>query len=218
MGGRRPAARRRAPRPQQDRRRPGLDAGTAESLRRYRKHFHANAEPVDLVFHNPQARPHTKFSAAELLRGHLRAIGLDTERPELFVSNQDRKQIRVHDLRGTFVTVSLANGKTEHWISDRTGHRSSAMIHLYKRMARMFEELDLGPLTPLVDALPEVKALSQPAASDQPLPVGGGPEGGPLAEKTPKKLGVPKGIRMRSRRVTQQDFSQKRLATEDGES
>jgi integrase len=52
--------------------------------------------------------------------------------------------IRVHDLRGTFVTVSLANGKSESWISDRTGHRSSLMIARYKRMARTLDELHAG--------------------------------------------------------------------------
>jgi Phage integrase family len=113
-----------------------LDAGIAEALRTYKKHFRAEAEPTDLVFQDAQGRPHTKFGAAELLRGHVKAIGLETERPELSESTAQRKRIRVHDLRGTFVTVSLANGKSESWISDRTGHHSSAMIKKYKRVAR----------------------------------------------------------------------------------
>ena len=56
----------------------------------------------------------------------------------------------------TFVTVSLANGKTEAWIGDRTGHRSSTMINRYRRQARTHRELDLGELKPLVDAIPEL--------------------------------------------------------------
>jgi len=159
-----------------------LDTGTAEALRRYKKHFRAEAEPGDLVFQDPQGRPHTKFGAAELLRGHLRAIGLAEERPELFESNAQRKQIRVHDLRGSFVTISLANDKTESWISDRTGHRSSAMINNYKRIARGFQELDAGTLSPLDFALPELRALASTAASDQPPPVEGGPEVGQRSE------------------------------------
>ena len=59
----------------------------------------------------------------------------------------------MHDLRGTFVTLSLANGKSESWISDRTRHRSSQMIARYKRTDRTFGELDLGQLDPLSDAL-----------------------------------------------------------------
>ncbi len=60
--------------------------------------------------------------------------------------------MRVHDLRGTFVTTALANGKSESWISDRTGHRSSAMINNHKRVARSFEELELGAPLPLDQA------------------------------------------------------------------
>jgi hypothetical protein len=48
---------------------------------------------------------------ADLLRSHLKMIGLDKERPELFTSTDTRRRIRVHDLRATFITLSLANGK-----------------------------------------------------------------------------------------------------------
>ena len=55
---------------------------------------------------------------------------------ELFERSAARQPIRLHDLRATFVTVSLANGKTEQWVSDRTGHKSSQMIATYTRQAR----------------------------------------------------------------------------------
>jgi hypothetical protein len=29
--------------------------------------------------------------------------------------------MRVHDLRGTFVTLALADGKSESWVADRAG-------------------------------------------------------------------------------------------------
>ena len=64
--------------------------------------------------------------------------------------------MRVHDLRGTFVTLSLANGKSEAWISDRTGHKSSTMINRYKRTARTFAELQSGELESLDVAIPEL--------------------------------------------------------------
>jgi integrase len=50
------------------------------------------------------------------------------ERPSPPPSVGLRKPVRVHDLRATFVTVSLANGKTETWVQDRTGHKSTLMI------------------------------------------------------------------------------------------
>lgn len=57
-----------------------------------------------------------------------------------------------------FVTVNLALGRTEAWITDRTGHRSSQMIYAYKQKARSHVELDLGPLAPLHEAIPELRS------------------------------------------------------------
>ena len=54
------------------------------------------------------------------------------------------------------IVSTLANGKTETWVSDRTGHTSSAMIQRYKRKVRMLGELKLGKLTPLNEAIPEL--------------------------------------------------------------
>jgi len=59
-----------------------------------------------------------------------------------------------------FVTVSLAEGKTEAWNTDRTGHTSSSMLYKYKRAARTHQERVLGSLTPLVDAIPELAELA----------------------------------------------------------
>jgi hypothetical protein len=85
----------------------------------------------------------------------------------------------VHDLRGTLETLSLANGKSESWINDRTGHRSSQMIARYKQMiarykrtARTFAELDLGQLDALSDALSKQligPLLDQTRSADQKL-------------------------------------------------
>ena len=42
------------------------------------------------------------------------------------------------------------------WVADRTGHHSSQMIYRYRRVARTLAELNVGPLTPLVEAIPEL--------------------------------------------------------------
>lgn len=138
-----------------------MDPGTARALKLYKDHMRASAEPTERVFLDPLSRPHTKFGLAMLLRSHLQAIGLKDERPELFTSTAERRQIRVHDLRGTFVTIALANGKSEAWVSDRTGHRSSQMISNYKRTARSFVELQAGELAPLDAAIPELAELGE---------------------------------------------------------
>jgi integrase len=90
--------------------------------------------------------------------GDLRTAGVT--RPELFERTASRQPIRLHDLRATFVTVSLANGKTEQWVSDRTGHKSSQMIATYTRQARTWSELGMGTLGALDELLPEVSATA----------------------------------------------------------
>jgi integrase len=79
------------------------------------------------------------------------------DRQQLFEQSEKRLALRVHDLRATFVTVSLASGKSEAWVMDRTGHRSSQMVNLYRRQARMLEEVRIGSLSPLSEALPELR-------------------------------------------------------------
>lgn len=88
--------------------------------------------------------------------GDLRTAGIT--RAELFERSGSRQPIRLHDLRATFVTVSLANGKSETWVTDRTGHKSSQMIATYTRQARTWAELELGTLRPLDELLPEMSA------------------------------------------------------------
>jgi integrase len=51
------------------------------------------------------------------------------KRPELHERAPGTQPIRLHDLRATFVTLALAAGKSETWVADRTGHRSSIMIN-----------------------------------------------------------------------------------------
>lgn len=90
---------------------------------------------------------------AGALRRHLVLAGVD--RVELFENNKTRVQLRVHDFRATFVTVNLAHGKTETWIADRTGHKSSQMINTYRRQARTWAELGVAPLALMHVAIPE---------------------------------------------------------------
>lgn len=88
---------------------------------------------------------------AEAFRADLELARVD--RPELFERSKTRQPIRVHDLRATFVTLALATGRSETWVADRTGHRSSVMIANYRRGARTAAELELGELAPLDVAL-----------------------------------------------------------------
>jgi integrase len=103
-------------------------------------------------------------------RGDLLTAGVD--RAELFERSKVRQPLRLHDLRALFVTTALANGKTEAWVSARTGHRSSQMIATYTRQARLFEELGLGPLLPMDALLPEMRGARRPKIAMPPSGAG----------------------------------------------
>jgi integrase len=92
--------------------------------------------------------------AAKRFRAYLRTAGV--HRPELFERTEARRPIRIHDQRACFVSLNLAAGKSESWISDRTGHRSSQMINAYRRAARTAAELGLGELSALDQCMPEL--------------------------------------------------------------
>ncbi len=89
--------------------------------------------------------------AAELFRADLLVAGV--RRAELHERTEARRPIRVHDCRATFITLALANGRTEAWVQDRSGHTTSAMLNRYRRAARFAAEVGLGPLKPLNEVL-----------------------------------------------------------------
>jgi hypothetical protein len=93
----------------------------------------------------------SKVWLATRLRDGLTAAGVT--RTELFESTEHTGKLRAHDLRATFVTVSLAEGKSETWIRDRTAHKTTTMIDRYRRTARQFQELGVAGLVDIVEAL-----------------------------------------------------------------
>ncbi len=124
-----------------------LGADVVEALRAYFE-LRGDMEPDDPVF--PLNAVH-----AGRFREHLTVAGVT--RSQLFERSPTRRRIRIHDLRGTFVTLALANGKTETWVADRTGHKSSQMINEYRRTARTAEEVGMSWLAPMGDSIPELK-------------------------------------------------------------
>ena len=119
------------------------------------------AKKVPRIF--PRALVGERCHLAPRLREGLTQAGV--ERPELAKPPKGRLPLRAHDLRGTFVTLALAAGRTEAWVTDRTGHRSSAMIYTYKRAARTAAELGLGWLAPLDEAIPELSPQGRQGAN-----------------------------------------------------
>ena len=132
-----------------------VDPGVAEALRCWRGRFPLSLPSDALVLVGPAGEQIDCFEAARALREYLGLTGVN--RAQLFETNEARMAIRAHDLRASFITVNLALGKTEAWITDRTGHRSSQMIYTYKRAARTIADLNLGGFAPLHQAIPELR-------------------------------------------------------------
>jgi len=124
--------------------------------RALREHDGILVGPNDPVFINERGLPIRESHAADRYREHLYLARIT--RGVLFERTKFRQPIRAHDTRATFVTISLANGKSEAWVMDRTGHKSSLMINRYRRAARTAAELHLGDLKPLNEAIPELAA------------------------------------------------------------
>lgn len=76
----------------------------------------------------------------------------ELRRRELHVTTATSRNITVHDLRGTFVTIALACGRSLPWIMRRTGHTRTEMIDRYQRAVDFavehemtwFSDLDVG--------------------------------------------------------------------------
>jgi integrase len=120
-----------------------LGPDVVESLRQWRA-----LRPSDgYVFVGEDGERLAFNSAAEMLREHLLIAGVT--RAELFERSARRLPVRIHDLRASFATVSLATGKTETWVRDRTGHTTSDMLERYRRQARTAQELEIQWFSPM---------------------------------------------------------------------
>jgi len=132
-----------------------LDPSTAEALGRWHDRFRPDAKPEDYVFTDDNGDPIDTNKLAKRLREY--AVLAGVTRPQLVKRTKKRIPLRAHDLRASFVTVKLAMGKSETWVTDRTGHQSSIMLmRYYRRDARKHAEMGLGDFTPLCEAIPEL--------------------------------------------------------------
>lgn len=129
-----------------------LGADTAEALRWWRRRCGRSVGQVLAI------------SLGHLSAQLRRDLGRLPVRRELVEGQTGRRALRAHDLRGSFVTVALAQGATEAWVTDRTGHTTSSQLAAYKRAARGAAELGLGGWRSLLDALAET-AQGRPPVS-----------------------------------------------------
>lgn len=166
-----------------------LADGSARALRLYIDRFRPGIGPNDPIFVAPDGKPFTEAVLKKLARKfrmHLRWAGI--ERPELFEATAARMKIRIHDLRGTFVTLSLAAGRTESWVSDRTGHKDWRVMRRYKRPARELAELTerAGTLVALDLAVPELRDATGDGETPPAAPGGRSRPASPTRSRTAK--------------------------------
>jgi integrase len=140
-----------------DPRAPTYGPDVMTGLRIWKERYRQGAKPTDPFFVRPDGTSIRVDGLAKFYREEfVRDAGID--RAELFRKTQARIKLRVHDLRGYFITYALAGGATEMWVMDRTGHKSSTMVNRYRRVARTAAEAGVGRPVPLHLAVPELAA------------------------------------------------------------
>ncbi len=167
-----------------------LSPGVAAALAAW-KLLRGDVAPSDRVFAELDGRRIDFEHLAGILRDDLQKAGIT--RAELFENSRTRMRFSVHGLRHSFVTRSLATGRTEDWVRLRTGHRSNELWR-YREMARALEELELGDVLPLDEAIPELGAdgLGRGPCDDKQCPTS--PEPAPsLGQSLGQTLGQSSG-------------------------
>jgi len=149
-----------------------LEPGTVRALQLYRK-LCGNPGPDEPIF-----RPTRRTHLAGMLRADLEIAGIRERRPELWIDDDKHKQICAHEGRALFVTISLAGGKSDEYIRQRTMHRTNRMQEKYKRDVNLFIENGWVTLKPLDKAIPELNGRCKkiPDAPKRRCPVQRTPE------------------------------------------
>jgi len=112
---------------------------------------------------------------AQVLRADLKAVGVTRE--VLFSEAQTVEPLRFHDTRATFVTWAKRAGKSDAWISERTGHLTKAMIERYTRPAQTLADLEYEPF-PALDGLVRALEAARESSTNRPQAPKGGPGSG----------------------------------------
>jgi len=157
-----------------------LSDGVAEALGAWYK-MRGKPQPDALVFTTDDGMPLNLDHMASRIREDLAAAGIN--RARLFDQGTNTLRFGTHAFRHSFTTRSLANGKTDDWVRQRTGHTTDQLM-TYRESAKSLEELSLGDVLPLSEALPEMRRAARRSARPH------GSEAGP-------KVGQPESAKSR---------------------
>lgn len=108
------------------------------------------------VFHGERSPTLNRNTVLRRFQQDLEWAGI--ERPELRVSTPGSRRLRLHDLRASFVTLALRQGRPLPWIMDRSGHENIQTIEKYRRLVRHADEAGLPQwFSGLDQAIPELR-------------------------------------------------------------
>ncbi len=144
--------------------------GVIEALRAWHE-LRGRPQAEELVFVELSGKALDLDRMAERIREHLELA--DVKRARLFSKGKNTVRFGTHGFRHSFTTRALASGKTDDWVRQRTGHRSTELL-TYREAARSLVELDLGEVAPLVEAIPELAEVHARVHPSAPLEHGGG--------------------------------------------
>jgi len=134
------------------------DPGLMAILKAWKAHKGTSADDEPIVSDGDVGYERKRLATA--LRDDLKAVGVT--RSILFEDEAPNVEpLRFHDLRATFCTWARRSGKSDAWISERTGHDIEAnMIARYDRGATTLEDLAYGPFPDISHAVPELVEIT----------------------------------------------------------
>jgi integrase len=162
---------------------PGVSAALAAWKER-----RGDVQPDDRVFTDEHGRPLQLDHIADVCRADLRLAGLT--RADLYTQGPLKGHFGTHCFRRSLVTRSLANGVSEDWVRQRTGHTTDE-LRRYRQAAQSLAELSIGDVDPLIAALPELDR--EPVAPTPPTALSSSVstrrDGPTMAPRTPREGG-----------------------------
>ena len=141
-----------------------------------------------------EQRPDSRLAGLERAR---RVVAAKVDRSELRATTKDRCQMRLLELRGTFVTVNLATGRP------RRGFRANGTP--FKSDGEPIQALrahvvraGLGTLKPMHEVIPEL-AVKLPKPAPTPPEGGGEEEPEPTSDLSPERKAPPRTRGLRTK-------------------
>jgi integrase len=145
------------------------DRGLTAPLQAWRDHEGKPGDDVAIVSEALDVIGCEPKRLATELRADLKAVGVT--RAILFEEDAPNVEpLRFHDLRSTFCTWARRLGKSDAWISERTGHEPTGdMISRYDRGAQTLKDLAYEPFPDIAGAIPELPRLATSTEGAEPL-------------------------------------------------